>query len=89
MIFPTKESIAQAQIKWQKPKTVTQDNKNIWRNEQGKIWIYEGDKELITRLIVIAHCGNMGHRGIAPTVARLEQFFSWKSMQADVTHFIE
>ncbi|CAM9997209.1 unnamed protein product, partial [Chrysoparadoxa australica] len=54
----------------------------------GKVWIPANAREMHMRLMVVAHTGASGHRGIAATLLKLKDYY-WASMQADVKQFIQ
>ena len=50
----------------------------------GRVWIPPQATQLKTRLIVIAHCGWAGHRGIYATTTAIANRFKWKGLTKDV-----
>lgn len=55
----------------------------------GKVWIPENAKDLITRLCIIAHTGSAGHRGIGVCMAILKKLFTFKHMKDIVSDFMQ
>jgi ribosomal protein S17 len=51
------------------------------------VWIPD-DRELIIRLLVVAHAARGGHRGVQSTRAVLRERFAWTSMDQDVKDFV-
>ena len=64
------------------------NEKQLWMYEE-KIWIPNSAKELKIRLMVIAHSGTSGHRGIQITIKALKEQFYWKTITTDVEAFIK
>ena len=61
----------------------------LFVNENNKIWIPEEAEELKRTLMVIAHNGASGHRGVQSTKLRLQRKFWWKKMQQEVQVFVK
>lgn len=67
---------------------------NSKRNDSGmikhksRVWIPPDDLDLKLRLLVISHCGSIGHTGMEATESILRENFIWDDMQADVTQFV-
>lgn len=67
----------------------------ITTNEHGLIlydknyWIPSGDLELQQRLLVIAHCGESGHRSIKDATDKLKQHVYWPTLEEDTANFIK
>ena len=57
--------------------------------ENSKIWIPPDASEMKLKLILIAHCGTRGHRGVEATTMILCESFIWKDMKADIQAFID
>lgn len=55
----------------------------------GPLWIPAGAADLKLRLMVSAHCGEVGHHGRAATLARLVPSCYWTSMKGDVEELYE
>ena len=54
----------------------------------GRIWIPTGSSELKLKLIVCAHCGIGGHRGVEATMSILSERFVWTGLKQDVEAFV-
>ncbi len=54
-----------------------------------KIWIPTEASEMQLILIVIAHTGTAGHRGVDATLDILKQSYHWKYMHYDVQEFLK
>lgn len=62
----------------------------IWVTEKDKlIHIPFQDKRLKTILMVIAHFGLQGHRGVSAIIDTISKRFDWKQMNKDVKQFIK
>ncbi len=59
----------------------------IDKEEREAIVLSIGDRDLIYRLLVIAHCCSMGHRSKKVTLDVLRRRFYWKGMKEDVSNF--
>jgi hypothetical protein len=59
----------------------------VERKGSRRVWIPDDDEELQQRLLVIAHCGEAGHRGVDATMERLKLFW-WGSMREDTRLFV-
>ncbi|OWY98084.1 hypothetical protein PHMEG_00031243, partial [Phytophthora megakarya] len=55
----------------------------------GKTWIPNGARELLTRLMVIAHCGSHGNRGEDPMTTLLRQRFDIDRVSSKVQRFLQ
>ena len=88
---PTLEAVRAVQQETSaiKMKNLIQDNQGLFRDKEDRIVIPEEAEELKLRLIITAHCGAMGHRGVEPTYLRLKVVFNWKNMKEDVKQFIK
>ena len=54
----------------------------------GRVWVPPGALDLQLSLLVIAHAGAMGHRGVVATRTALQEIFVWTKMGADVEAFV-
>ena len=52
------------------------------------LWIPDSDKPLQLRLMICAHMRDAGHRGVAATLVRLQEYCVWSGMEADVREFV-
>ena len=59
----------------------------VWRC-RGKVLVPAGAHRLRERIMVVAHAGAAGHRGIVTTMALLRGRFAWKTMESDVQALI-
>ena len=51
------------------------------------LWIPGSDKQLQVRLMICAHMRDAGHRGVAATRVRLQEFCVWSCMKAQIREF--
>ena len=51
------------------------------------VWVPSKAKDIQLRLLIIAHCGCSGHRGISATLFASEPRFYWENMKSDVRVF--
>jgi hypothetical protein len=54
----------------------------------GGVWVPVGALELQLSLLVIAHAGAMGHRGMKATEQALKETFCWVGLQDDAAVFV-
>lgn len=59
----------------------------LLRSDAGVVWIPQKDRELKIRLLVAAHTGVGGHRGIRTTTSVMTNHFFWNSIKDDVKEF--
>ena len=52
------------------------------------LWIPDSDKQLQVRLMICAHMRDAGHRGVAATLVRLQEFYVWSGMEAQMREFV-
>lgn len=68
------------------------NERGVWRTEAGIdagcIYVPSGHHNLRLRLMVVAHAGAAGHRGVNVTVQLLERQFFWPTLEADVQTFV-
>ena len=48
------------------------------------LWIPDSDKQLQVHLMKCAHRRDAGHRGVAATLVRLQEFCVWSGMEAQM-----
>lgn len=53
------------------------------------VWIPECDVELKFKLLIVSHCGSMGHRGKDSTESVLREDFTWNHLSSDVASFVQ
>lgn len=78
---------AQEQYKDKAPLECTMDDEGFL-TVQGKLWIPVDASELVTRLMIIAHCGPQGHRGVHATMMVLQYHFHISNLQKHVQGFL-
>jgi hypothetical protein len=54
----------------------------------GRVWVPLGTLELQLSLLVIAHAGAMGHRGMKATEQALKETLCWAGLQDDAVAFV-
>lgn len=86
--WPSWSTIRESQLKNQDDQTeAVPDSCNV-RRIRGKIWIPERDLELQLKILVISHCGSLGHRGASATESVILEDFHWKGLKGDVQKFV-
>lgn len=71
---------------WELRMDLATRNGCIRRNDA--YWIPEHDDDLIKRLLITAHCGIEGHKGIGSTSKKLKRYVNWRGMDKDIRNFI-
>ena len=59
----------------------------LWKMND-HVWIPSADKDLQLKLMVVSHCGIMGHRGADATRSVLRETFLWNELDKDVEVFV-
>ena len=87
--WPNASAIANAQKKHisERPIDAIQAEDGTW-TVRGLIWIPDSADQLQLRLLIVAHCGNAGHRGAESTADLLQEQFIWETLDADCRSFI-
>ncbi|CAM9130837.1 unnamed protein product, partial [Sphacelaria rigidula] len=52
------------------------------------LWIPSYNEQLHMRLMICAHMRDAGHRGVAATLVRLQEFCVWQGMETHVREFV-
>ncbi|KAE9127003.1 hypothetical protein PF007_g5779 [Phytophthora fragariae] len=75
-VFPTLSEIQAAQQKHARaaPATAKRDNNGTILVGE-KLWVPEMKTALLQRILIVAHCGAQGHRGIEPMMTTLGEVF--------------
>ena len=63
------------------------DDEGLFRiHARGRLvlWIPDSDKQLQVRLMICAHTRDAGHRGVAATLVRVQEFGVWSGMEAQM-----
>ncbi|KAF0697429.1 Aste57867_11909 [Aphanomyces stellatus] len=82
------DSIIAAQDAAEKPRTVTQDDAGVL-HMRGKIWIPDKAHELLTRIIIVAHCGSLGHRGQRAMLHLIRRHFITTDLETKSSAFLK
>lgn len=56
---------------------------------QGRIWIPVSDVGRKLKVLIVLHCGAMGHRGKDATKSVIRESLLWQGLSADVTSFVQ
>lgn len=59
----------------------------LWK-KNGRIWIPTGDLELQLKVLVVSHCGTIGHRGQDATKSIVAESFWWPTVAADADELV-
>lgn len=94
-VFPSLEDIWESQRKTQIVVAARKDLETrlndgysyIYHNN--KPWIPEDDKDLLHRILVVAHCGIAGHRGVASTTRAMQNYCSTLGLRTKVLDFMK
>jgi hypothetical protein len=87
-VWPEAREIAEAQAKAKnqgdQTKTIWSESEKWFKTPQGRVWIPDDHSDLQQRIVIVAHMGASGHRGIKATTKTVEDVFEWKTLRADV-----
>ena len=61
----------------------------IYTTDSGIVWIPDDASVLQLRLMIVAHCGTAGHRGLVATYEALSSRFFWMSIRSDLREFLK
>ncbi|OWY98193.1 hypothetical protein PHMEG_00031098 [Phytophthora megakarya] len=84
-VWPTINEIGEMQALHTAPKRAAVDSDELWRVE-GKVWIPR-DANLTQRILIIAHCGRHGHRGIHVMEDHIRRLFHIDGLSKIVSDF--
>ena len=65
---------------------MTRNARGMWLYGD-KVWIPRSNRELILRVMIMAHCGESGHRSEAHTCKYVDELFWWDDAHADLSEF--
>lgn len=85
-VWPTIEEIGCEQARHMAPSRATLDDDDLWRIS-GVIWIPSGATDLTRRLLIIAHCGRNGHRGMHVMQNHIRRLFYITGLNGIVRDF--
>ena len=72
-----------------RPDCLQYDNaESVWKKGEA-MWIPGKDVELQLKILVISHCGLVGHRGAVATASIVAETFWWETMKDDVAQFVK
>ena len=88
--WPTDDVIRKSQRRHAetKPTAVVGAEDGGLMTQDGKTWIHE-DANLQIKLLVVAHCGACGHRGIESTKSILSEGYIWEGLVSDCQEFVK
>ncbi|KAE9026859.1 hypothetical protein PR001_g12099, partial [Phytophthora rubi] len=75
MEWPSIADIQAAQRGKVAPISHQPDDQDVYVDSCSRPWIPEKADDLLLRLMIVAHCGAQGHRGVNAMVQQLERFF--------------
>lgn len=88
--WPTlKDIISSQNDAKESPPSSFRKTKNVWKNDEGAIWIPFEDGQLKLRIIIAAHTGFGGHRSWRVTHATIKSHFWWPKQASDVENFVK
>lgn len=86
--WPGLEELRTAQRRAQdKPRNATAGSDGLLRRG-GLIWIPPANSELKLRILVVSHCGSMGHQERNATLSVVREDFDWDGVAGDVTALV-
>ncbi|KAF0705642.1 hypothetical protein AaE_014425 [Aphanomyces astaci] len=74
-VWPGVDDIHQAQEQHASERTPRTTNDGELWNVDGRLWIPSAADDLIQRIMVVAHCGSIGHRGHSALVSSIRRLF--------------
>ena len=88
--WPSVEEIKDAQDEScdSRPAQLRRGNQELWMDGD-RAWIPPSATELIVRLMILAHCGHMGHRGQTTTKLVLNTVFWIPGLDAKLKNFLD
>ena len=66
----------------------TTDEGTVLQSDEGKVYVPDDD-DLRVKIMILAHSGVMGHRGLQHTRRVVRQHYVWEGMDSDVKAFIQ
>ncbi|KAH9090698.1 hypothetical protein LEN26_018867, partial [Aphanomyces euteiches] len=87
-VWPTIDEISQAQAKFLKSKPTQADRRDGLWLVADRIWIPTEATSLIQRILIVAHCGSMGHRGEAALIQHVQRKFQVDKLHQRAKEFI-
>ncbi len=87
--WPKREALRALQMKYACCRPENMRVKDGMAFIDNKIWIPTEASEMQLILILIAHTGTAGHRGVEATLDILKQSYHWKYMHNDVHEFVK
>lgn len=85
---PKSEDIAcvQEKFKNQAPQeSVLKENLLYFKD---KIWVPDEGHELQSKILVLGHCGKVGHRGSRAKASMVKECFTWSNLEQDCAAFV-
>lgn len=70
------------------PRSAQRKREGVWYINH-KLWIPSEASSLTQRLLIIAHCGPQGHRGVQAMHTQLAKLFEWRNMRKDIELFMQ
>ncbi|KAE9049322.1 hypothetical protein PR001_g3429 [Phytophthora rubi] len=88
-VFPTLDEIQHAQTEYGRAKPAGA----VLNDEQllvvdGIRWLPETAKDLMRRVMIVAHCGSQGHRGLEPMMQTIQHVLFVRILQKLCRHFL-
>ncbi|GMF23366.1 unnamed protein product [Phytophthora lilii] len=85
--WPTISHIAAAQSGKVAPLSHTLDDRGVYVDSFKRPWIPSTAEELLQRIMIVAHCGSQGRRGVNAMIQELEGFFDISNVQVKARAF--
>ena len=87
--WPSLDFIRNTQATKNRPNGLIWDISDRFWKKAGRIWIPDDCHELQLKLLVTAHCGEVGHRGIDATLSIVLESFYWSTLKEDTKKLVE
>ena len=88
-VWPTMDDVVQAQQAVQAPRDVVMDTTKGCLTKNNCIWIPPEAMELRQRILIVAHCGSMGHRGADAMRLHLKRLFWISNLSNEIQDFLK
>ncbi|GMF33712.1 unnamed protein product [Phytophthora lilii] len=86
--WPSRQAVRDAQERYRDSQPELTDQREGLIYVEGKLWIPIQVNELLTRVLIVAHCGIQAHRGIQVMLNQLQRSYAIENMRELVTQFV-
>ncbi|KAE8908713.1 hypothetical protein PF001_g4709 [Phytophthora fragariae] len=86
--WPSVDEVLRVQQRHVSKLTATHEQINGIIYVEGKLWIPKQERDLLARILVVAHCGIQAHRGEQVMIAHLQDKYAIERLQSHVKNFV-